>query len=332
LILAGDIGGTKILLASYRRRNGGSLQRISMERYASPGFSGVEPVIEDFLGRYGRIEGRLVLGVAGPVIGDRAEVTNLGWIVDASSLKRRFGFDSVHLINDLAAAALAVPDLEDRSFLTINEGSPAPLSTIAVIAPGTGLGEAVLFHDASGYRAMASEGGHGDFAPTDRLQIGLLGHLLKRYDHVSYEKVCSGRGIPHIHEYLELRRSDSGGQHGERLPGEAQGVGADRTASILAAATDPTNPAPLCRRTLEVFLSILAAEAGNLALRTVARGGVVLGGGILPRIAAAVDRKRFMRDFTNKGRMSPFLQTIPVRMLLEPDAALLGAALYGLNR
>jgi glucokinase len=268
---------------------------------------------------------RASFGVAGPVVAGRASITNLPWVMDEEQLQAALHLSSVRLLNDLAAIAHAVPFLESADLHTLNEGQPAPDGNIAVVAPGTGLGEAFLTWDGSRYRPHASEGGHADFAPTNPLEIELLRYLHDRFEHVSYERVCSGRGLPNIYAFLK----DSGY--------------ADEPAWLaeeLAAADDPTpvivntalaRECELCVATLDTFVSILGAEAGNLALKVLASGGVYLGGGIPPRILPALEQGPFMQAFRNKGRMSDLLVRFPVHVILNPKVALLGAACHGLE-
>lgn len=270
---------------------------------------------------------RACFAVAGPVIGGRVRVTNLPWVLDVQELARACNLTAVQLLNDLEALAYAVPLLQTEDLRTLNAGEPVGDGAIAVIAPGTGLGEAFLTRDGATYVAHASEGGHADFAPIDDVQIGLLRHLLQRYDHVSYEHVCSGIGIPQIYDYLRGNRSAPAAtdvaQH------DAQGE--DRTAVICAAALRPAVPDPLAVATLDLFLAILGAEAGNLALKILATGGVYIGGGIPIHVAAAFNDGRFMAAFRRKGRLAAVLTRIPVQLIVR-QSALLGAAQYGLSR
>jgi glucokinase len=220
-----------------------------------------------------------------------------------------------------------VPFLEAADLHTLNEGQPAPGGVIAVIAPGTGLGEAFLTWDGSRYRAHASEGGHTDFAPTNALEAGLLRYLLGRFEHVSYERVCSGRGLPNIYAYLK----DSG--YAEEPPWLAEQLASveDPNPIIVNAALYGERPCELCVAMLNTFVSILGTEAGNLALKVLATGGVYLGGGIPPRILPALEQEEFIEAFRRKGRMSDLLARVPVHVILNPKVALLGAACHGLE-
>ncbi len=207
----------------------------------------------------------------------------------------------------------------------MNEGQAAPKGAIAVIAPGTGLGEAFLTWERDRYCAHPSEGGHSDFAPTDTLELGLLRYLWDRYEHVSYERVCSGLGLPNIYDYLRA----SGYAEEPMWLADRLAQARDATPVIVNNALDKDERCELCETTLRVFVSILGAEAGNLALKTLATGGVYLGGGIPPRILPALERSVFMRAFCNKGRFEELLANIPVHVILNSQAPLLGAAAYG---
>jgi glucokinase len=270
---------------------------------------------------------RASFGVSGPVVDGQAEITNLPWVLDEMQLAEALGLSSVRLLNDLDAIAHAVPLLKSDDLHTLNVGQPVSGGAIAVIAPGTGLGEAFLVWDGSRYRAQASEGGHADFAPTNLLEIGLLRYLLQRFEHVSYERVCSGRGIPHIYAYLK----DSGYAEEPTWLAEQLATADDPTPIIAKAALDEARPCELCVATLNTFVSVMGAEAGNLALKVVATGGVYLGGGIPPRILPALEKKPFMEAFQRKGRLSDLMAEIPVHVILDPKVALLGAACHGLE-
>jgi glucokinase len=229
-------------------------------------------------------------------------------------------------MNDLEAVARAVPILRASDVITLNVGQPVPKGAIAVVAPGTGLGESFLTWDGSKYVSHSSEGGHADFAPTNERQIGLLKYMLKRFDHVSVERVCSGIGIPSIYEYL---------RDVERIPerpeiAQAIASATDHTAAITNSAFDEYNPCELCKATVDTFVSILASEAANMALKVMATGGVYLAGGIPLHMAHPAEKLRFIETFKQKGRFSQLMDHIPVHVILN-RAALLGSAAYGLE-
>jgi glucokinase len=262
------------------------------------------------------------------VVGNRATITNLPWVIEAEKLKEEFTFSSVRLLNDLVAVANAVPVLESDDVYTLTEGQPVAGGAIGVIAPGTGLGEAFLTWDGVRYRAHPSEGGHVDFGPTDELESGLLEYLRGRFEHVSYERVCSGLGIPNIYDYLK----ESGVAAEPDWLAQRLCTVDDRTPVIAEAAMDEEQPCELCTAAMEMFLRILGAEAGNLALKVLATGGIYLGGGIPPRILPALTKPIFLTSFRDKGRFRSLLSRIPVKVILNPKAALLGAACYGLEQ
>jgi len=326
LLLAGDIGGTKTDLALYSAEDG-PRKPLAQAEFASANYTSLESIVKEFLANVGQTVDRACFGVAGPVIAGHARITNLPWEIDEATSRQELGLRSVRLVNDLEAIARAVPILTPDEVHTLSPGAPAPGGTIAVIAPGTGLGEAFLTWDGSAYRAHASEGGHADFAPSDATQVELLQYLRKRYEHVSYERVCSGVGIPKIYEYLR----DSG--FGRESPEFAKRLdaSADQTRLILDAALHPTAPSPLCVATLNIFIDILGAEAGNLALKVFATGGVYLAGGIPVHVLATLKRGGLLKAFQRKGRLANLLANVPVHVIVG-RAAIVGAAIFALDR
>ncbi|UCC64059.1 MAG: glucokinase [Anaerolineae bacterium] len=333
MLLAGDIGGTKTNVAVYSP-DAGPRAPLAEATFPSARYANLEALVCDFLGGIDLAVDWASFGVAGPVVGGRATITNLPWVIDETQLEGELGLSAVRLLNDLEAIAYAVPWLEPDDVYTLNEGQPAPGGSMAIVAPGTGLGEAYLTWDGTRYRAYASEGGHSDFAPTTPLEVELLRYLLSRFDHVSYERVCSGLGVPNIYAYLkESDYADEPAWLAEQL------AAADDPTPVIANAAllrhrpplDGERPCELCVATLNAFVSILGAEAGNLALKVLATGGVYLGGGIPPRILPALEQERFMEAFRRKGRMSDLLARMPVHVILNPKVALLGAAYHGLE-
>jgi glucokinase len=329
MLLAGDIGGTKTVLAVFSPESGPHTPLIEAT-FPSARYPSLEAIVREFLGRQPLEIGQACFGVAGPVVAGRAEITNLPWVIAEDGLRAAFGWASARLLNDLESVAYAVPILEPDDIGTLNGGAAIEHGNIAVIAPGTGLGEAFLTWETTGYRAHASEGGHASFAPRDRLQIGLLTYLSERkgLGHVSFERVCSGLlGIPNIYEYLkETAYAPEPDWLAARLAGAA-----DRTPIIVGAAQDQANPCELCAATLRMFVAILGGEAGNLALKVMATAGIYLGGGIPPRILAALQAPPFLEALCHKGRFRETLAKMPVHVILNPKAALLGAAAYGLR-
>ena len=217
--------------------------------------------------------------------------------------------------------------MENKDLHILNQGKTAAEGAKALVAPGTGLGEAYLIWDGMAYRAFPSEVGHADFAPRTTLEAGLLRHLWNRFGHVSYERVCSGTGMARIYSYLK----ESGFVQEKSWLGNELATAHDPAPVIVQGALDAKAPCEICRKTLDVFISILGAEAGNMALRLLATGGVYLGGGIPPRIISALGQESFMQAFQNKGRMSGILEDIPLYVIVNPKMALLGAACHGLN-
>jgi len=326
ILLAGDIGATKTNLA-IMSSEAGPRTPLAEATFPSANYPSLEAVAREFLSQVEWQVERACFGVAGPVVSGRASITNLPWLIDEGNLQDALRLSTVYLLNDLESIANGVPALEPADLHTLNVGQPAPGGAIAVIAPGTGLGEGFLTWDGSHYRPHPSEGGHTDFAPTNPLQIELLRYLQGRFEHVSYERVCSGLGLPNIYAYLK----DSGyAAEPDWLAGQLAATD-DPTPVIVNAALDRERPCKLCTATLDVFVSILGAEAANLALKVLATGGVYLGGGIPPRILPFLQQGLFLESFRRKGRLSDLPVRMPVHVILNPKVALLGAARYGLE-
>ena len=326
MLLAGDIGGTKTGLAIISPE-AGPRRPLAEATFPSAYYPSLEALVGEFLDQVAFKPEWACLGVAGPVISGQATVTNLPWVMSEDQLQAALGLSGVRLLNDLVAIGNAVPWLGPDDLLTLNAGQIAPGGTLAVIAPGTGLGETFLTWDGVRYRAYPSEGGHADFAPANPFEAELLLYLQKRFEHVSYERVCAGIGIPNIYYFLR------DGEYAEEPDWLADQLGAadDPVPVIIRAALDTERPCPLCAATLDMFVSILGSEAGNMALKVLATGGVYLGGGIPPRILPALQGERFMQAFSGKGRMSVWLARVPVHVILNPKVAILGAAYHGLE-
>jgi glucokinase len=324
MLLAGDVGGTKTDLAIYSSESGPRAPVVE-KTFPSDAYASLEDVVREFLAQQDLEISRASFGVAGPVVDGRAKITNLPWEISEDRLEEELGFP-VRLLNDLEAIAYAVPSLEPGDVETLNAGQSAEGGAIAVIAPGTGLGEAFLTWDGSRYRAHASEGGHADFAPGSQLEIDLLRYLQERFGHVSYERVCSGQGIANIYAFLK----DSGYEEPDWLA-ERLAVAEDPTPVIVEVALGE-KACEICATALATFVSILGAEAGNMALKILATGGVYLGGGIPPRVLAALRGERFMEAFRHKGRFADFVARVPVHVILNAKVALFGAACHGLEQ
>ncbi len=324
LLLAGDIGGTKTALAIYTRERGPRAP-VAQQTFSSKEYASMEAIVREFLTDKNWRVARACVDVAGPVVAQRTQVTNLPWEVDARALSETLGNAPVFLLNDLEAIANAIPFLEPADWETLNAGKPVERGALAVIAPGTGLGEAFLTWGGGRYRAHASEGGHVDFAPTTAQEIDLLRYLWEQMDHVSYERIAAGIGLPNVYAFLKDRQ----GMHEPDWLRESLAATNDPTRIIIQHALE--NQVEICVATLKLFVAILGSEAGNLTLKIMATGGVYLGGGIPPRILEYLRAETFLRRFTRKGRFTELLRSVPVRVILNPDAALIGAACYGLE-
>jgi len=317
MILAGDVGGTKTKLALGSLHDG-SLRLEQIRSFESRSYPSLAAVIEAYLALVRAPVERACVGVAGPVLNGEAQVTNLPWRMSEQHLQRHLGIARVRLLNDLEALAYAVLVLGPQDLVVLQEGAAQPKGPIALLAPGTGLGQAYLCWDGQRHRPAASEGGHADFAPNDALQDQLLGYLRAEYGHVSWERVLSGPGLHNIYRFLRSR--------GEEEPPavKARLAAGDVSAAISELALAKADP--LCSQALDLFVSILGAQAGNLALIYMATGGVYLGGGIPPKILPQLRESSFVHAFRGKGRLSPMLERIPVHVIVNEEAPLLGAA------
>ena len=336
MILAGDIGGTQTTLAVFAatggpggpggpdgQRPGFVRDSAIVERYSSRDFASFDEILGDF---YGRHRPRLVaacIGIAGPVRENRCTATNLPWTVEGAELARLTGLGEFRLLNDLEAVGYGIDTLEPQEILELQAGAPVPgaVGNRAVIAAGTGLGEAGLFWDGDVWRPFATEGGHADFAPKDELEIALLRFLQRDHERVSWERVLSGPGLADIYRFL---LETQGGPDSEP-PGLVEEMRAGEPAAVIAkyAARDRS---ATCVRAMELFARLYGAEAGNLALQMMATGGLYIGGGIAPKNLRYLQTGSFLEAFLAKGRMRPLLEAMPVRILLNTRTALLGAA------
>lgn len=326
-LLAGDVGGTKTILALFDLRVNNRVVR-ELRTFKNDSYASFDDLLKDYLAEVDREPHAISLGIAGPVINEQVQITNRPWSIDKKKLKRRFDVVEVFLLNDLEATAQAIPLMQPEELQLLHSGQPNPNGNIALIAPGTGLGEAFLANNNGEYFAQASEGGHSDFAPRNELQDDLLAHLRQKFEHVSYERICSGSGMPNIYDFLK----DSGRADEPAWLLHLLEEAKDATAVIVEAALDQKKKSVLCQMTVDIFIEVLAAEAGNLALKVGATGGVYLGGGISPRILSRLKTGNFMRHFSAKGRYRSYLERIPVQVMLNLQAALLGAADYGLRK
>lgn len=322
-VLAGDIGGTKTLLALLDQQPDGGLRVLLRQRYESRDYPGLAPIVRDFLGKP-EVTGitHAGFGVAGPVVDGVCRVTNLPWEIDARQLRDKLGLERVALVNDFAAVAYGVTALGPGDLDILQAGERDPGGPVALIGAGTGLGEALLVPTPAGPRVLPSEGGHADLAPRNEVEIALLRFLLRRHHRVSYERIVSGPGLVTAYEFviaegLAPELSDTR----ERMASE------DRGAVIGARALAGDDPA--CVRAVELFVGLYGAEAGNLALKTLPTGGLYVAGGIAGKLLPLV-RAGFLPAFLDKGRMSPLLAKIPVAVVTNPEVGLLGAGIAGL--
>jgi len=319
MILAGDVGGTKTLLGLFRRIDG-KLTAIREASFPSGAYPSLDAIVLEFLSGGGQKVDRCAVGVAGPVVGGRSHVVNLRWPVDARRLARALGLSRAAVINDLEATAWGIPELDSRKLSNLTPGIRARPGNAALIAAGTGLGMALLVRDGERFLQQASEGGHQGFAPRDDLEIELLQFMRRRIGRVSVERIVAGPGFSAIYQFLvESGRGKESARMSERIA-EADDPNAAITEAALAGED------PVAKRTLDLFVSLYGAAAGNLALVTKADGGVFVGGGIAPKILSRLREGEFIRAFRDKGRLQPLLERIPVRVITEPRTALIGAA------
>jgi glucokinase len=323
-VLAGDIGGTKTNLGLFSmERHRPRLK--TMETFSSQDNQNLEEIIARFLDKYDRRVASACFGIAGPVVNGRSKVTNLPWVVSEGRIKEQFNWPQVSLINDLAATALAVPLLRRSELYPLNKRRRESGKNIALIAPGTGLGVSLAVFREGRYAPIPSEGGHVDFAPRNDEEIGLWRYLNRRFRHVSIERVLSGPGLHDIYSWLKAAGHDKEPAYLKKMIHDM-----DPAKAITRAAMTHHNT--VCTKALTLFVSILGAVSGNLALTGMATGGVYLGGGIPPKILPALKEGVFMKAFTDKGRFKDLLERIPVRVILNDKAALLGAAYWAMTR
>jgi glucokinase len=319
MILAGDIGGTKTYLALFDE-NKNRLEKSREIRFENCRFPDLESIIEEFL-KDGNEKPEIVsLGVAGPIVDGNCSLTNLDWRIETGRLKKHF--DKVYLINDLVAMAIAVPYLEDKDVAVLQSGLQFKEGSISVVAAGTGLGQAFLIPTGSDdYYAVDSEGGHVDFAPRNKLETELLFFLQKKFERVSVERVVSGPGVIQIFEFVKKHFYSGVSEDWQKdLQNE------ELATEIICFAVEKKSE--LCEKTLSIFVELYGALAGNLALQFLTKGGVYLGGGIVPRIVPLLEQGVFMQSFLEKGRFKRFLTEVPVKVILNDRSALLGAAQY----
>jgi glucokinase len=321
MILAGDIGGTSTRLA-YFEIDQGRLKKTLQKKYPSRSHKGLDDIVRDFLQHHHVKVEHAAFGIAGPVRRGRVETTNLPWTVDASNLASVLVIADVFLLNDLEANTYGLFELVPNDFAVINSGTPADAGNLAVISAGTGLGEAGAIWDGSRYVVFASEGGHTDFAPREQLEIELLLYVRERLNgRVSYERILSGPGLYTIYQFL---RDTGRGIEEPWLKTELQ----NGDPAAIVGQHGIAGRSELCVRALDLFIRVYGAEAGNLALKLMATRGVFIGGGIAPKLVSKLQSDDFMEAFAAKGRFETLLRAIPIRVVLNDEAALLGSARY----
>jgi len=321
MILAGDVGGTKVHLALYDFIDG-KLKYTQDKQYPAKEYSGLEEIVKEFLGN-DKVTAAC-FGVPGPVRDGRLRLTNLPWTLDSRELSIGLGIQHVFLINDLEANGYGVAELSADQIYTLSEGDPGQTGNRALIAAGTGLGEGILAWNGRIHVPYPSEGGHTDYGPRNEDEIDLLRFLQQKYNgRVSYERVISGMGMTNIYEFLrEVRGMEEPKWLAERIAA-AHDPNSVITEMALSAKSE------ICEKAMDMFVSAYGAEAGNLALKVLSVGGIYVGGGIAPRILEKIKDGTFMKSFVDKGRLSQLLINMPVRIILESRAALLGAAAFG---
>ncbi|MCY2989742.1 MAG: glucokinase [Planctomycetota bacterium] len=328
MILAGDIGGTNTRLALVEVVEAGPQRRQfrihdpDLETFPSAKYAGLQVVIKEFLAKRRVTVSRACVGVAGPVHNGRSAAMNLPWVIDARELMETTQIDHVAVINDLEASAYGISCLGPKDLVTINAGAPDAKGNAAVVSPGTGLGEAGMYWDGQQFHPFATEGGHTDFAPRNKVQYQLHDYLLRSFGHVSYERIVSGPGLVNIYCFLrDTERNEEPAWLLHKMENS------DPAATISNAAL--AGQSLLCEKALDLFLELYGAEAGNVALKFMARGGVWLGGGIVVKVLSRLQTTGgFMAAFFDKGRLREHLEKIPVRAILNPFSAILGAARY----
>ena len=319
-VLAGDVGGTNTRLAVFNVRDQHT-QLLVKTNYPSQEYASLDDILAEFAATHNHPLQAACLGVAGPVHGQTASITNLPWQLDAKDIATQLGLGKVSLLNDLEATAWGLRTLQDKDLLSLQAGNPNAGGNAAIIAAGTGLGEAGLYFDGRQHHPFACEGGHADFSPQTELDMALLRHLLKQHDHVSWERIVSGEGLVSIHACLCQLRQREAPDWLQQLMREG-----DAAAAISSAAQQGRDA--ICSEALGLFVHLYGVEAGNLALKLMATGGLYIAGGIAPKIIEQLKDGTFIKAFHAKGRMQALMKRIPVQVVLNGDVALQGAAVF----
>ncbi len=318
-VLVGDIGGTKTALG-LAKTHGEGVELVETRQYPSADFASLDAIVRRYLDEIGMSCRFAAFAIAGPVRDRRSQATNLPWTLDADAMEQALGFAGVAMLNDLEATAWGLAALAPDDLAEIYPGESVS-GNACVVAAGTGLGEAGLYWDGLRHHPFATEGGHADFAPTDALECALLAFLQNRFGRVSWERVVSGLGIRNLYDFT---LEESAGESPDWL--RAAFVNGDAAAAIAEGAAGER--CPVCTRTMDLFYRLYGREAGNMALKQMALGGVFLGGGIAPKNLDALRRSAFLEGFFDKGRLEPLMRAMPVRVIVQPNAPLMGAARF----
>jgi glucokinase len=322
MILAGDVGGTKVELALFEDV---TLRKIvKQERFLCKEYGSLEEIIQKFLSSKCFIIDAACFGIAGPIENNRCQATNLPWIIEAEKLKDLIGVKSVFLINDLEANAWGIPLLSEDELFTLSPGKELATGNRALISAGTGLGEAGIYSDGKTYQPFATEGGHCNFAPNTEEEVEIWRYFKTKFGHVSYERLLCGAGLINLyHFFVDVKKE-------QELP-EVRELFLHRDPAQVIHEYGASGKCPICVKAVERFISIYGSEAGNLALKFLALGGVYVGGGIAPKMLEIIKKGGFLAAFCQKGRFSRLLSNIRIQVILNPKTALLGAAVYAEN-
>lgn len=321
--LAADVGGTKTLLAVFGRAADGSYRVLRSQRYDSSAYDGLAAMIRDFLAAGSEPVRRVGVGVAGPVADGKCVLTNLHWELDERRMAAELGLERVSLVNDFVAVALGIPSLAAEDLAVLQQGEVALGGPVAILGAGTGLGEAILLATEGGPKVLPTEGGHTGLAPNTPREIRLLEFLHAKFGRVSWERVLSGPGIKNLYDFLLADGAPESPATRARLEKEDAGA---VIGGLAVAGADPT-----CVETLNLFAELYGAEAGDLALKTLATGGVYVAGGIAPRVLPILENGRFVAAFNGKGRMSRLTASFRVAVVLQGQVGLIGACRAGLG-
>lgn len=320
-VLAADVGGTTANLALIEMSRDQNTM-LKQQNYPSRKYKSIVEITDDFLEDQPRPDA-CCIGVAGPVFNGTAKLTNLSWELNRNEIAQQLGLLNAYLINDLEATAYGLAMLTDEDVVKIHHGSDQPSGNVAILAPGTGLGESGVYFDGAFYHPFASEGGHSDFAARDKLDFELYEYLQKKYGHVSNERLICGPGIVNIYQFLKTKK---------KLREPTWISDKIEQGDSPAVISKHISQSALCNETMRLFIRYLAHESANLALKMKATGGLFIGGGIAPQLIPLFEKYEFNASFVSSGRMNHLLEKVPVCILLNPQTAMLGAAYYGATR